>query len=73
MQIENLERDLHVVFNIILGVKIDEVFHFNGRGGGGNENTQAKTLNYLEQLSPESRDALYQAYRHDFEMFGYDA
>ena len=69
-QFENLGRDIKIIFNDILGVELDELFHFNRGDGGSMKN---KTISYLAQLNKEQKKKFYDVYRHDFQMFQYDS
>ena len=78
---ENLDRDLSIIFNDILGVQISEVIHFNDAKSQNEKNEKKekeentkkyKTLKYLSQLTKLQREQLFEIYKHDFEMFEYD-
>ena len=78
---ENLDRDLSIIFNDILGVRISKVKHFNNaknkdakkeRKEKKKYTKKDKTLKYLSQLSKLQREQLFEIYKHDFEMFEYD-
>ena len=69
-QFENIERDIKIIFNHILGVELDEVIHANSGNGKSKKN---KTISYLNQLSKDQKKKFYAVYRQDFEMFEYDS
>ena len=69
-QFENLRRDIKTIFNDILGVKLDKVFHYNRGNGKG---MKSKTLNYLDQLKKDQKKKFFEVYKRDFEMFEYDS
>ena len=71
-QIENLERDLPIIFNDILDVKMEKVNKANSGGNFINDEKKNKTLAFLDQLQKEKRDMLNKVYQHDFNMFEYD-
>ena len=65
-----MDRDLRVIFGQFLGTPLKEEFHFNIRNGEAKRN---KTIQYLQQLTHETKESLYQVYKNDFEMFEYEA
>ena len=65
-QFENIERDIKIIFNHILGVALDEVMHANNGNGKSMKN---KTINYLNQLSKDQKKKFYALEKQDFEMF----
>ena len=67
-QMENLQRDLQVIFTDILNVELDKEYHSNERNGDSIRN---KTIQYIQELSEDTKKQLYEVYRHDFEMFEY--
>ena len=78
---ENLDRDLPIIFNDILGVKLSKVLHSNdgksqneknGKKEAKEKSKKDKTLKYLSQIDKQKRDQLFEIYKHDFEMFDYD-
>ena len=81
LQAENLDRDLPIIFNDILNVKLDRVLHNNdgksqneknGKKEAKEKTKMDKTLKYLSQIDKQKRDQLFEMYKHDFEMFDYD-
>ena len=72
LQIEDLERDLPIIFNDMLGVKLEKVNKVNSGGDSENDEKKNKTIAFLDQLQKEKRDQLYEVYKHDFNMFEYD-
>ena len=72
LQIEDLERDLPIIFNDLLGVKLEKVNKVNSGGDSENDEKKNKTIAFLDQLQKEKRDQLYEVYKHDFNMFEYD-
>jgi len=67
-KMENLQRDLQVIFTDILNVELDKEYHSNERNGDSIRN---KTIQYIQELSEDTKKQLYEVYRHDFEMFDY--
>ena len=72
LQIEDLERDLPIIFNDMLGVKLEKVNKVNSGGDSEIDEKKNKTIAFLDQLTKEKRDQLYEVYKHDFNMFEYD-
>ena len=72
LQIEDLERDLPIIFNDLLGVKLEKVNKVNSGGDSEIDEKKNKTIAFLDQLTKEKRDQLYEVYKHDFNMFEYD-
>ena len=68
LKIEDLGRDMEVIFGDILNVPLPKEYHANQSNGASIQN---KTSMYLGQLSADTRGKLYQVYKHDFKMFGY--
>ena len=72
-KIENIERDLPIVFHDILGIKLSMVRHVNNVAAlRGVEDGKERTIRYLNQLGDQTRLQLYEVYKHDFLMFDYN-
>ena len=59
---------MEVIFTDILGVPLPREYHANVSNG---DSVEDKTRKYLEQLTAETREQLYQVYKHDFLLFDY--
>jgi len=68
---ETLEEDVSHVFSHINTTNLD--FPWSNKVNQKSKDTFNLTVSYINTLSIEAKNKLYQLYLPDFQMFGYDA